>query len=344
MNENDDLTELRRLLPTPSDQVLSSDREQKLREYLMNEITDVPASDVPAPAVVRRPRRRLAWAALPVLAGGLALAMVLPTGGGPAAGGGPGATLGTAALGTAAPGSAAPITAAALLDRVAEVAQSKPVVEVGAGQFGYVKTLAQDSDMRINANGVPTKITPGKLHTRQTWYSADGSKSGLVLDESLPGRHETDPNQQPSLNDPTYAYLATLPTDPDALLKLLYAAGPKEQNKALDSSAFSRAGALLGDQILPPAVSAALYRAVAKIPGVVVADDAVDASGRHGVAVAEQFGDTQQRWIFDPTSYEFLGENEVVTKAGPYGKAGDVLRQTAVLQRAAVDQAGDLPK
>ncbi|MFE9428054.1 CU044_5270 family protein [Kitasatospora sp. NPDC006697] len=300
----------------------------------MNEINEDRAPRPAAP--VRRPRRRLAWAALPVLAGGLALALVLPSGGGPA----PTAGAQGAPAGVGTPGSAT-----ALLERVADVAAAQPVATVKDGQFAYVKSLVQYSMVATDSSMVPVRVTLGKLRSRQTWTSADGSRPGLILDPDGPQpKAVTDPVRHPSMADPTPDFVAALPTDPDALLKLIYAAGPTEQAKGPDQQAFAKIGDLLRNQVAPPAVSAALYRAGAKIPGVTLVEDATDASGRHGLAVAEQVGDLQQQWIFDPVGYAFLGDREVVTTAGPWGKPGDVISQSAVLGRAAVAKAGDLPR
>ncbi|MCC9308511.1 CU044_5270 family protein [Kitasatospora sp. RB6PN24] len=289
-------------------------------------------------APIRRPSRKLGWAALPVLAGGLALALVLPTGGGPADQRGKAAPAATSPM-------TAPVSATALLDQAADVAAGTPVVTVGTKQFAYVKSLVQDSQIWTDSHMVPTKVVTGPPRERQTWSSADGSQPGLVIDPQVrpETKFTTDPIKDPSLKDPTSAYVATLPTDPDVLLKKIYDEATVK-DKSPDVAAFVEIGTLLREQIAPPQVSAALFRAAGRISGVTVVDDVTDATGRHGVAVARQAGDVQWQWIFDSNSHEFLGERQVVTKAGPYGKVGDILLQAAVEQRAAVDQAGEQPK
>jgi hypothetical protein len=231
-----------------------------------------------------------------------------------------------------------------LLDQAAEVASTTTVVKVGDGQFAYVKSEVQTSQIWSDSHMVPTKVVTGPLRERQTWYSADGSRPGLVMDPQGPqAKYTTAPVRNPSLKDPTSAYLATMPTDPDLLLKKIYGEVTVE-GKEPDASAFDEIGVLLREQIAPPQVSAALFRAAGRISGVTVIDDVTDATGRHGVAVARQAGDVQWQWIFDSTTHVFLGERQVVTKAGPYGKVGDVLLQAAIEQQAAVADAGDQPK
>jgi hypothetical protein len=98
-----------------------------------------------------------------------------------------------------------------------------------------------------------------------------------------------------------------------------------------------------------PAVTKALFKAAAKIPGVVTVNDAVDAIGRNGVAVARLDGKSGQReeWIFDKNTHVFLGKRTVqVSKAGgPEGliKPGTVLFTSAVTQRSIVNGIKQVP-
>jgi hypothetical protein len=99
-------------------------------------------------------------------------------------------------------------------------------------------------------------------------------------------------NTHPDLREPTYTYLTTLPTDPDALLATIRAAvGVPAGSKPgavpdPDMEVFSIIGGLLSQAgMLPPQLGGALYRAAARIPGVTLVADAVDAAGRHGIGV-----------------------------------------------------------
>ncbi|MEV5173665.1 hypothetical protein AB0L10_21835 [Streptomyces flaveolus] len=76
-----------------------------------------------------------------------------------------------------------------------------------------------------------------------------------------------------------------------------------------------------------------------------VVPDAVDAAGRHGVAIARKDPDnpTRDEWIFDRRTHEFLGERSVATEDYPGVKKGQVTSDTAVLRRAVVDRAGQRP-
>ncbi|GAA4988207.1 hypothetical protein GCM10023205_68920 [Yinghuangia aomiensis] len=94
----------------------------------------------------------------------------------------------------------------------------------------------------------------------------------------------------------------------------------------------------------PPQVSAALYQAAARIPGVTVVPSATDAAGREGVAVARSAQGRETQWIFDRATHTFLGERTVLVEASDTGPAGTVLGSSAVLAKAAADRAGEAPK
>jgi len=77
--------------------------------------------------------------------------------------------------------------------------------------------------------------------------------------------------------------------------------------------------------------------------------DAVDAAGRHGVAVArlDETGGQREEWIFDKKSHVFLGEREVQVKQNKGTEAlikpGTVTFTSAVINRAVVDGIKQTP-
>ena len=96
---------------------------------------------------------------------------------------------------------------------------------------------------------------------------------------------------------------------------------------------------------MPADLRAALFGALALIPGVRQVDDSVNLEGRHGVAVTMSGrGDSRAELIFDPDSGDVIGEREVVLRDGvlPGARAGMVLEYTAVT-RAVVDAMGATP-
>ncbi|MGW2183694.1 CU044_5270 family protein [Streptomyces sp. NPDC001732] len=351
--------EMARLLPVPAERDLPGRRHQLLKDHLMREIQHNTNTATARPRP--RYRRRLAFTAIPLAAGAMALA--LATGGvldhPPTAG--PGSTMasGPSARGT----SATP--AAVLLDRIATVAASKPAPAVRDDQYVYIASKVAYSSQ----SGKDPVMRLDKPHLRQIWLSVDGTRPGLLrengqdtelttdqegvvvsegngrttvrrADDTNSKRHVTVPgNAAPSLNNPTYRYLESLPTDPHTLLKKIYdetkGAGPGP-----DQEAFVTIGDLLREQLAPPKVSAALYRAAAKIPGVTVVNDAVDATGRHGIAVARVHDGQRTEWIFDKHTLEFLGERSVMVKDTSWAKKGQITATTAVLSRSVTDKPG----
>ncbi|GHJ96659.1 hypothetical protein SNE510_61780 [Streptomyces sp. NE5-10] len=247
--------------------------------------------------------------------------------------------------------------AAAVLSRAALAAASAPAPDARPRQFVYVESLV--SRAGLPAGGGGAVVEP--VHRRQVWLSADGSRPGLLREEGSPDSelsprlpvYELDgPGAEPrkafpepgeaSVTDPTHAFVAGLPTDPEALLRLV-----REQTRTgggdADQRAFAAIGTLLAETWAPPKVTAALFEAAARIPGVVVVPSARDAAGREGVAVARTAGGERTQWVFDRSTSAFLGARTVLVSASAAGPSGTVLSETAVLRKAAVARAGQLP-
>jgi hypothetical protein len=153
---------------------------------------------------------------------------------------------------------------------------------------------------------------------------------------------------------------SAVPTDPDGLLAAIYRlvedhdCAPIPVGDTVEDRAFMLVDALL-EGVLPPEVRAALYRALAKIPGVTVAQGATDAAGRRGVAFTrgasiEVPGSSD--WlrleiILDNDTHRYLGTRYIVTRdhflpQRPSGKGtryrkGQVLASWAQLALAVVD-------
>ncbi|MFF9346995.1 CU044_5270 family protein [Streptomyces sp. NPDC014734] len=236
-----------------------------------------------------------------------------------------------------------------LLDRISLAAAS--TTDPKKGQYVYIESRTADSYEKIV--GGTSALAADKLHPRQIWKSLDGTKGWLIdpaVSDSPEGETLSLPDERgdtpvATLNGPSYDYLAQLTTDPDALLKKIYAE-TKGRGSTPDQEAFTTIGDLLGESYPPAALYSALFKAAAKIPGVVVVDDAVDAAGRHGVAVArlDETSGERMEWIFDRKTHVFLGERSVqVRDDGGVVKRGTVTHTSAVLKRAVVDGLGQLP-
>lgn len=308
------------------------------------------------PVVPAKPVRRLRLPrpaiALPALAAALAVAVVA----GVVTSGGKGGEDGGVATGpalTTTVGAATTKGVPQLLDRIALAAAEADHPAVKPGQYIYIESRAADTFVRTVDD--KSTLASHELHRRQVWKSPDGTKGWLIdaaVNDSSEGETLSLPDEQGNtpeayLNSPSYDYLAKLTTDPDALLAKIYKE-TKGAGNSPDQQAFTTIGDLLGESYPPAELYSALFKAAAKIPGVVVVDDAVDAVGRRGVAVARLDTATGEReeWIFDKKTHVFLGERSVqVTKNSGVAliKPGTVTYTSAIMTRAIVDGIKQTP-
>lgn len=316
-----------RLLPPAPLPGLTPERLGVRRQHLLDEI------DLQARAGAGRRSRGFRWRIVPAaVAGAAAITAVIVTsqGGGDAGG-------------TIPPASAASVR---LLDRAALVAAEQPAPMARPGQYTYVKVVGFSTVLSEGKDGSMRRLRQDEA--MEQWTSVDGSKRTLqrkgsddALLPDLPGGG--------NLNSPTYDFLAALPTDPAALLKTIYRQADEEHGVGSgsttgpDQEAFVTIGDLLRGQAAPPAIASALYRAAARIPGVVTVPGTVDAAGRQGVAVAREHDGERTEWIFDQKTARFLGERTVQVKDSAWGKAGSPVTSTAVVASGVVDQAGQEP-
>ncbi|MFJ9891669.1 CU044_5270 family protein [Streptomyces sp. NPDC091287] len=315
-----------RTLPPPPYPEPAPGRVDARRAHFLREIDRQARSGTFRPAV--RARRR--WD----LALGIAVAA--------------GASVVVLSLGSGAPvtpSEVQPASAASvqLLERAALAAAATPQTKVRAGQYTYFKTVGHTSVLSETKVGEMELLRENE--GMEQWTSVDGSEQTLQrkdgIDALLPGT----PGQG-NLNAPTYMFLDALPTDPDVLLKRITDDAEAHHGAGSDSTtgphqqAFVTIGDLLRNREAPPDITAALYRAAALIPGVDVVCDAVDAVGRHGVAVARTHDGERTEWIFDESTVRFLGERTVLLEDSAWGKAGTVVTSVALIQSGIVDEAG----
>ncbi|CAM5697175.1 hypothetical protein SALBM135S_01979 [Streptomyces alboniger] len=331
------------MLPVPPGRDLPDERYLRTKELLMRHIDEdnatAPATVAPRPAAPR-PRRPFLRPALlvPVTACAVAAAVV----GGIAATGGVGSGP-AAAAGQRAPGQARP--AAVLLDRISTAALKEDAPKVRDDQYTYTRSKIREADVTSG------KAVVSPLRDREEWssqkpgpqkklgmFTSDGET--LDINARLGDAHGT----EPGLDRPTYRWLATLPTDPEALLTYLYAKTAEDAESERDQAVFDEIGSLLGG-VMPPDTAGALYRAAALIPGVEKTEEAEDAIGRHGLGIRRDdttFG-TRTEWVFDPDGLAFLGSRSYLTEDGTYGRRGTVLFSNALIAQAVVDEPGEVP-
>ncbi|MET8852229.1 CU044_5270 family protein [Amycolatopsis sp. NPDC004625] len=163
-----------------------------------------------------------------------------------------------------------------------------------------------------------TRLADGREN--ETWASVDGTHDGLVFlyghEASLAGCRDGKRVQQESHGRtvtnrcvPHPAAPADLPTDADAMLAHLLRSTHGEGDTVHD---LGNEVVELAEGYLRPAVRAALYEAVAKVPGLVVHTGAKDATGRTVVGIS--WGSTtehgignQNEFLFDPVTFAYVG-------------------------------------
>jgi hypothetical protein len=336
-----DATVLARLLRAPAERDLPAGRRLILKEHLMQEFTRV-RNAAPAPGRRRRgPRPVLLTAATVAVVVAVSLIAVALGRPGGAAGPGP-------AAGTVQP---AGTPAAQLLDKIAYAASRQPSQNVRDGQYEYVKSLEQ-YQVQVTRNDKSTFHMP-KPSIRLFWQSVSNlCRPGLMFESGaytpLTDQGNAKCPDEGTLQEPTYRLLQSLSTNPHTVLQQIYAVdlgllgphpgpSPYAPGQSKYSYAFDSIGNILNDAIVPPQASATLYRAAALIPGVTVVPGAVNAAGQHGVAVSMVYSGEREEWIFDKTTLLSIGERDVDAKTG------HLVGTNAILARAFVDRAGQVP-
>ncbi|WP_330331009.1 CU044_5270 family protein [Streptomyces sp. NBC_00536] len=318
--------DLIRRLPGISDADLPFHGKHRIKEHLMRETA---WEAYPAPA---RSRRRLILLAA---VGAATCAAILAV------------TLGVSGSNEHLAVAQTEPAAVQLLDRAALAAQAAPAPTVRDGQFLYTKTAGHSTSLSETANGGMAAAATDESAER--WVSVDGSDGTVTRTARGTSTDPAGGKGKANINGPTYRFLEGLSTDPDRLLETIYADARLNHGEGSgsttgpDQEAFVAIGDLLRTVEAPPGVSAALYRAAARIPGVVLVPQATDAIGRPGVAVARVHNGERTEWIFDTVSMRLLGERTVLLKDSAWGKAGAPVTSVAIVARGVVDKAGQVP-
>ncbi|MFJ5094601.1 CU044_5270 family protein [Streptomyces sp. NPDC088557] len=342
-----DHAELARLLPAPSAPRMTPDRQLLFEEHLLNEIrTSAPGAKAGAPVRPARPVRRALLIGVPVTAAALTAVFAvgaLTQGGGPARPG-----LVEASVVKVEAGSTVQLVST--VQQIADAATRRPTPEPKPGQYIYINSKVSFMSASHNFDTGEEKTWVQPLHQREVWKSPDGregwldepgyqDEGGITLDHdgphSKPVNGKDIPGEAPV--HLSYDWLKAQPTNPDALLKSIYATDSASVNR--DQRAFREIRSIIGEQLVPARTAAALYRAAAKIPGVVVVENSQDAAGRTGLALARldpQYGERLEL-VFDRTTFAYLGSRGVQVKEFGGVKPGTVTERTAILDRAIVD-------
>lgn len=243
------------------------------------------------------------------------------------------------------PSTARPVVASAPAVDVLEVASRRvvrrDVLAPTADQLVYVRSVALTNEGALDGT-----VDLGDRHPREIWLSqvpGPTSDQGLIreLGQDWPIRGGA--GSPAGIRRPTYAYLAALPTDPDALLDELTAQLPAEDDaRSVDQQLFDAIVDLVTEGLAPPETTAALYGALTRVPGVEVDRDARDLLGRPGVGItrAEDGDSTRTVVIIDPSTGETIGARYLMST--PSGD--EVFGALAVVARGVADAAGRVPE
>jgi hypothetical protein len=221
------------------------------------------------------------------------------------------------------------MSAQLLADLAAKAVQSGPSVK--PGQWVYREVMFYP----------PPPLTEG------TWTTADGTKQYVGG-----GMSTTD-------TSPKYSQLGSLPKDPaalDAYLAHLSYPNPDATKANKDVADFSTIETMLLNYVLPPALTAELYHALADIPTITARTDVTDIDGRSGVAfvLPATPQSVNLEIILSSTDYRMLAQaswgnggpiKPQVVNGTVIGEAGPVaFNEQAILSEAFVSGPGVLPK
>jgi hypothetical protein len=216
------------------------------------------------------------------------------------------------------------------LERAARAAEGKPFVEPRPDQWMYTeeRTTASPEGRRAGSSEPLSRV-------RREWRRVDGTQTAYLEDGKLrivktpqpPKKRRGSPSAAPSAPpfDPwqSYAYLKRLPTDPDALLRLAYRSltaesiAPEPQNEAV----YTLFTHVLRENVLPPKVEAAIFRAMAKIKGVTLYPKVTDVTGRPALNLGmTTAADMREDLLLDRQTYAYLGERSLTIKDELSGK------------------------
>ncbi|MEV0616582.1 hypothetical protein AB0I81_24920 [Nonomuraea sp. NPDC050404] len=258
-------------------------------------------------------------------------------------------------------------------DNAALLAADDPGWSAGPKQWGYVKSMSART--RVDG-GEWLRGRPAVTTTHELWRRLDDKAFASIEKGKLK-------IYKGSEFEVAYSYLLALPTDADELLARVYETADAENARHRASSlrnaqqlaesrgktpeeakrlaeqafppltsverdrwAFRTIAMGMRDAALPPRLRAAMYGAMARIPGVRYEAGSADLLKRRGITLYHVLNGYLRDEIFiDPKTYEYLGYRTVVVKDhkdGPFAtmRKGEIRNWDALIKAAVVDEAG----
>jgi hypothetical protein len=206
------------------------------------------------------------------------------------------------------PGLVPVASAAQVLERAAVAAEKKTFVAPRPSQWIYFED-------RFSSYGPGGRLVDEGV--RRTWHRADGLALAFI-DEHGQLRVREEERPQKRLGRPippfgSYRQLAALPADPDALLRWAYEQNIENGDDSRDAVVYLLFKHILRENVLPPELEAATFRALKRVPGVTLTDT-VDVSGRPAFALGQTEDWLHQELLLDKQTYTYQGERSTVVK------------------------------
>ncbi|MEW2352857.1 CU044_5270 family protein [Spirillospora sp. NPDC029432] len=218
-----------------------------------------------------------------------------------------------------------------VLDRAARTAEERPSAVPGPRQWVYTKMrLTTGAQAGGSVTGGPYKTEEWEL-----WRRGDGKQYAAYENGKISVGHETVDSARAS------RYLP-LPTDPEALFRKIHGGG-----EGGPLMTFETLITILRENVHTPETEAAIYRAMKRVPGVVLVEGKADAAGRPALAlgIVDQWVHTEV--LLDPGTYAYLGDrafavkgHEVEDGSGDRILKGTLQRQTVRVAVEIVDKPG----
>ncbi|GAA0937718.1 hypothetical protein [Nonomuraea longicatena] len=250
-----------------------------------------------------------------------------------------------------------------LADNAAVLASDEPEWRAEPTQWSYVKSLSARTQVN---GGERLHGRPTTTNTQEQWRRLN-DKAFAFFEK---GKLEI---LKGSEFEVAYAYLLALPTDADRLLARIYETVDTEDAKRRAASrqraegmgetpqdepaltsverdrwAFQLIATGMRDAALPPRLRAAMYGALAGIPGVRYEAKSSDLLKRRGVTLYHVLdGYLRDEVFINPKTYEYLGYRVIVLRDKDERfntmKKGEILNWDAVVEATVVDKAGQRP-
>jgi len=228
-------------------------------------------------------------------------------------------------------------SAVTFLENAALVADKKPWTTPRPDQYMYKESRVLRNSPELEDQAPNGPLVPGKTRVvvEQDWKRIDAQVWRRVNN----GKLVVELQGSNGWSQIPFDDLVKL-TTPEAVLA--WDKAPKNVGSTLDT--------LLGQYVLPPAVQAAVFRAIAQGEGVRMNPDTVNIDGRPAVGLSltiEKY--LSKELLFDKQTYALIGERLVAivdhTSVSDDGtshiRKGDVFRQAVYTASIIVDNVGD---